>query len=61
MHKLGLCTKINSFVAHMLYAWSFGHNISVPISIKQNKYYFSLNADTTVFASVDGNLNKNST
>ena len=34
MHKLGLCTKINSFVAHMLYAWSSGHNILVPISIK---------------------------
>ena len=27
MHGLVLYIKIDSFVAHMLYAWSFSHNI----------------------------------
>ena len=43
MHGQGLCIKLNSYVAHMLYAWSFSHNKSVPIAIKQNKYYLYLN------------------
>ena len=34
MHGLGSCIKVDSYVAHMLYAWSFSHNISVPIAIK---------------------------
>ena len=37
MHGLGLCIKVDSFVAHMFYAWSFSHNIAVPIAKKQNK------------------------
>ena len=53
--------KFNSFVAHMLYAWSFNHNIVVPIDINKNKYFMSLNTKTTLFAWVDGNSNKNKT
>ena len=41
MHGLGLCIK--SYVAHMLYAWYFIHNTEVPIAIKKNNYYLSLN------------------
>ena len=36
-HGLGLCIKLDSYVAHMFYAWSFIHNTSVPITIKNNK------------------------
>ena len=57
MHGLGLCTKVDSYVAHMFYAWSLSHNISVPIAIKKNKYFLSLNTNTTVVAWVDGNPN----
>ena len=39
MHGLGLCIKLNCFVAHMFYAWSFSHDTVVPISINQNKYF----------------------
>ena len=38
MQGLRLCIKRNSFVAHMFYAWSFVHNISVPIAINQIKF-----------------------
>ena len=38
IHGLGLCIKLNSFVAHMFYVWSFGHNRAVPISTKKNGY-----------------------
>ena len=34
LHGLGLCIKVDSYVAHMFYAWSFSHNTAVPISIK---------------------------
>ena len=33
MNGLGLCIKVNSYVAHMLYAWSFSNNTSVTIDI----------------------------
>ena len=26
MHVLVLCIKVDSYVAHMFYAWSFSHN-----------------------------------
>ena len=42
MHGLGLCIKLNCFVAHMFYAWSFSHDTAVPISINQNKYFVFL-------------------
>ena len=58
LHGLGLCTKLNSFVAHILYACSFSHKIEVTISNNHNKYYLSLNTYTTVFAWVAGNLKK---
>ena len=40
MHGLGLCIKLDSFVAHMFYVWSFSHNTAVPIAIKKILYYF---------------------
>ena len=58
MHGLGLCIKVNSYVAHMIYAWSFSHNIAVPIATDNNKYSLSLNTHTTVFSLGYGNSNK---
>ena len=46
MHVLGLCIKLNSYVAHMFYAWSFSHNTELPIYIRQNKYVITLNTNT---------------
>ena len=37
------------------------HNTEVPIAINNNTYFLSLNTNTTVFAWVDGNKNKNRT
>ena len=31
MNGLGLCIKLNSFLEHMFYAFSFSHNTVVPI------------------------------
>ena len=59
MHGLGLCNKVDSYVAHMLYEWSLIHNTAVLISIKKNKWSLSLNTNTTVFAWGAGNYNKN--
>ena len=59
MHGLGLCIKVDSYVAHMFYAWSFYHNTAVPIDIKKNKEFLSLDTNTTVFAWGSGNKNKN--
>ena len=59
MHGLGLCIKVDSYMEHMLYAWPFIHNVALPIAIKKNKYFISLNIYTTLFAWVYGNLNKN--
>ena len=50
MHLLVVCIKVYSYVAHMFYAWSFSHNKSVTIAIKKNKYFLSLNTNTTVFS-----------
>ena len=60
IHILGLYIKLNSFVAHMFYAWSFSHNTLLPIFIKQ-KRFLSLNEYTNVFSCRDGNSNKNRT
>ena len=48
MNGLGLCIKVDIYVAHMLYSWSFSHNTEVLIAIKK-KNIFSLNTNTTVF------------
>ena len=61
MHGLGLCIKVYSNMAHMFYAWSFSHNKSVPVAIKNNKYFLSLNTKTTVFSWGSINNNKNRT
>ena len=58
MNVIGSRIKLNSYVAHMLYAWLFSHNASVTIDIKQNKNYISLVTHTTVFYSCYGNSNK---
>ena len=59
MHGLGLCIKLNMYVAHMFYAWSFSNNTAVSIAIKKKKYFLSLNSHTAVFAWGSGNSNKN--
>ena len=59
MHGLGLCINVDSYVAHMFYAWSLSHNPEVPIAKKKNKYFLSLNTNTTIFGWGAGNSNKN--
>ena len=61
MHGLGLCIKVDIYMAHMFYAGSYSHNKSVPISRKKNKYFLSLNTNTTIFSWRDDNSNKNRT
>ena len=39
MHGLGLCIKVDSYVAHMFYAWSFSHT-EFPIDIKKKNISF---------------------
>ena len=38
IYGIGLCIKLNSYVAHMFYKLSFSHNIAVPISVNKNIY-----------------------
>ena len=59
MNGLGLCIKVDSYMAHMFYECSFSHNTSVTIDIKRNTYFISLNTNTTVFDWGSGNSNKN--
>ena len=61
MHGLGLCIKVDSYVAHMFYVCSFIHNTSIPIAINNNKYFLSLNTNNTLFDWGDGNFNTNRT
>ena len=61
MNGLGLCIKVDIYMAHMFYVWAFNHNTSVTIAIKKNKYFLYLNTNTTVFAWRDDNCNKNRT
>ena len=37
IHGLRLCIKVDSYVEHMFYEWSFSHNTEVPIGTKKNK------------------------
>ena len=37
MYGLGICIKLNSYVAHMFNVWSLSHNMEVPTPIKQKK------------------------
>ena len=57
MHGLVLCVKVDSYVAHMFYAWPFSHNTEVILAKNKNKYFLSLNKNTSVFAL--GSLNSN--
>ena len=58
MHGLGLCIKVDSYVDHLFYAWSFSNDTEVPMAKKKNKFFLSLNKSTTIFAWGDGNSNK---
>ena len=40
MEGLVICIKLNSYVAHIFYAWLFIHNASVPILIKHKNIIF---------------------
>ena len=42
MHGLVLCIKVDSYMSHMFYVWSFSHDTAVPVAIKNNKYFLSL-------------------
>ena len=61
MNVLGLCIKVDIYVAHMFYSWPFSHNTAVTIAINKNKYFPSLNSNTAVFDWGAGNSNKNRT
>ena len=61
MNVLLLCIKVDTYVEHMFYSWSFSHNTAVPTSINKNKYFPSLNTNTTAFYWGDGNSNENRT
>ena len=43
MYVLVLCIKLNSFVEHMLYVWSFSHNAAVSMANNHNNFFPSLN------------------
>ena len=58
MHGLGLCIKLESYVAHMFYAWLLIHNTEVPIATRRNKNDISLDKYTTVFSWGAKNSNK---
>ena len=58
INKLGLCIKVDSYVAHMFYSWSFNNNTLITICINKNKYNILLDAKSTVFAWGYGNSNK---
>ena len=61
MNGLGLYIKVNRYVAHLLYAWSFSHNTVFPITIYKNKYLIFLNTHSPVFATGAVNSNRNRT
>ena len=61
MHGLGLCIKVDSYVEHMFYAWSFSHYTAVEKATDNKKYFLFLNTKTTIFAWVSGNPNTNRT
>ena len=58
MHGLGLCIKVNSYVAHIFYECKCSNNTAVPIAINKNRYLLSFNTHTIVFALGAGNSNK---
>ena len=59
MHGLVLCIKVDIYVEHMFYTWLFSHNTAVTISIKNNKYFLSLNTNNNLFAWGARNSNRN--
>ena len=40
MHELGLCIKVDSYLAHIFYACLFSHDIEVPIYINKSNIFF---------------------
>ena len=62
MHVLGLCIKLNSYVARMFYTLSFIHSPEITINIGQNKSVLILNTNTAAMFDWGAvNLNKNKT
>ena len=55
MHGLGLCIKVDSYVAHF---FMYSHSVMIQQFQSQNKI-LSLNTNTTVFFGGAGNSNKN--
>ena len=49
IHGLGLCIKVDSYVSHMLYAWSFSNNTAVTTATKNKIYFLYLNTHSNVF------------
>ena len=49
MHGLGLLIKVDSHVAHILYARSLIHNTAVEIYTKKKKFFLSLNKTILYF------------
>ena len=41
IYGLGLCIKLDNFVAHMFYAWSFSHDTAVKQSVKKKNIFLS--------------------
>ena len=56
MHGPVLCIKVDSYVAHMFYEWSFSNNKEFPIFIDKKEYFIFLNTNTTIFHWGDGNV-----
>ena len=50
MNVLGICLNLKSHVSHMLYNWDFSYYNSVSIISMRDKYYFSDDNNTKVFA-----------
>ena len=41
MRGMGLCIKVDIYVAHMFYAWSINNITAFPIPMKNNTYLFT--------------------
>ena len=58
MHVLGICIKLNSYVADMFYTWSLSHKTALPIYMRQNKYFLSFGTYNTSLSQGSINLHK---
>ena len=58
MRRLGICVKLEIYVALMFYVCFFIQDLAVPYSKKIEKFYFSLDSYATVVSWVVGNSRK---